>query len=176
MGHKEHHCKMKSAGYLLLQQDNFLPSFAGSFQELRTAGELFDVTLACEDETIEAHKVVMAACSSFFRNVFRKSKQNHPFVYLKGVLHRDLVSLLDYIYTGETQVQAEDVDRFIEVAREMKVKGLAEEDEEENLGQSDEASPDEVLDTSDNLTIETEGSKLDLLEDPAELYSSVSSL
>ena len=155
---------MKSAGYLLLQQDDFLPSFAGSFQELRTAGELFDVTLACEDETIEAHKVVMAACSSFFRNVFRKTKQTHPFVYLKGVLHKDLVALLDYIYTGETQVAAEDVDRFIEVAREMKVNGLAEGDEEvQNIDERDEESLSETLNTTDEL--ESETSKLNNVDD-----------
>merc|ERR1712086_136537 len=156
MGHKEHHCKMKSAGYLLLQQDDFLPSFAGSFQQLRTAGELFDVTLACEDETIGAHKVVLAACSSFFRNVFRKTKQTHPFVYLKGVLHKDLVALLDYIYTGETQVAAEDVDRFIEVAREMKVNGLSEGNEEvENIQTSDEVSLNEGWNTTEELDNET---------------------
>jgi len=161
----------------LLQQSEFLTNYVGSFQELRTAEELLDVTIACEDQTMEAHKVVLSACSPFFRGVFKKSKEKHPFVYLKGVLHRDLVSLMDYIYTGETQVQADDVDRFIEVAREMKVKGLAEEDEEvENSDRSDEASPDEVLDTTDNLTIETEVSKLDLLEDTAELENSVSTL
>merc|ERR1712129_516911 len=118
-----------------------------------------------------------SACSPFFRSVFKKTKEKHPIVYLKGVLHKDLVALMDYIYTGETQVQAEDVDRFIEVAREMKVKGLTEEDEEvENSDKSDEASPDDVLDTTDNLTMETEGSKLDLLEDIAELENLVSTI
>merc|ERR1712129_230291 len=98
----------------------------------------------------------MAACSSFFRNLFRKTKQTHPFVYLKGVLHKDLVALLDYIYTGETQVAAEDVDRFIEVAREMKVNGLAEGDEEvQNIDESDEESLSETLNTTDELESET---------------------
>ena len=117
---------MKSSGFLLLQQNDFLSNYVGSFQELRTAEELFDVTLACEDETVEAHKVVMSACSPFFRHVFNKTKQNHPFVYLKGILYKDLVSLLDYIYTGEAQVLAEDVDRFIDIGREMKITGLSE--------------------------------------------------
>merc|ERR1712129_355647 len=106
----------------------------------------------------------MAACSSFFRNVFRKSTQNHPFVYLKGVLHKDLVALFDYIYTGETQVAAEDVDRFIEVAREMKVNGLSEGDEEvENIQTSDEVSLNETLNTTDEL--ESETSKLNKVDD-----------
>jgi len=119
---------MNSTGYLLLQQSEFLSNYVGSFQELRTARELFDVTLACEDETVEAHKVVISACSPFFRHVLTKAKQNHPFIYLKGVLHKDLLALLDYIYTGETQVPAQDVNRFIEVAQELQIKGLAEDE------------------------------------------------
>ena len=120
--------KMGSSGYLLLQQSEFVSNYVGSFQELRSAGELFDVTLACEDETVEAHKVVISACSPFFRRVLTKTKQNHPFIYLKGVLYKDLVALMEYIYAGETQVLAEDVNRFIETAQELKVKGLTEDE------------------------------------------------
>jgi len=119
---------MYSSGYLLLEHSEFPSNYVGSFQELRNAGELFDVTLACEDETVEAHKVVISACSPFFRHVLSKTKQNHPFIYLKGVLHQDLLALLDYIYTGETKVATEDVNRFIEAAQELKIKGLAEQE------------------------------------------------
>ena len=59
---------MNLSGYLLLEQSDFLSNYVGSFQQLREDEELLDVTLACEDETIEAHKVVLSACSSFFRN------------------------------------------------------------------------------------------------------------
>ena len=114
---------------MFLEQSDFLSNYVGSFQQLRADKELFDVTLACEDETIEAHKVVLAACSIFFRNLFRKAKQSNPIIYLKGVSHKDLVSLLDYIYTGQTQVLAEDVERFIQVGRDMQVKGLADDDD-----------------------------------------------
>ena len=122
---------MSQSGYMFLEQSDFLSNYVGSFQQLRADKELFDVTLACEDETIEAHKVVLAACSIFFRNLFRKAKQSNPIIYLKGVSHKDLVSLLDYIYTGQTQVLAEDVERFIQVGRDMQVKGLADDEEEE---------------------------------------------
>merc|ERR1719186_2479994 len=119
---------MVSPRLLLLEQSDFLSNYVGSFQELRTARELFDVTLACEDETVEAHKVVISACSQFFRHVLTKATQNHPFIYLKGVLYKDLVALLDYIYTGETQIPAQDVNRLIEAARELQIKGLAEDE------------------------------------------------
>jgi len=117
-----------STGFLMLQQSDFPVNYAGSFQELRAADEFFDVTLACEDQTVEAHKVVISACSPFFRHVLSKTKQNHPFIYLRGVVHKDLLALLDYIYTGETKVVADDVNRFIELANEFKIKGLAEQE------------------------------------------------
>ena len=117
---------MNSSGNMLIQQRDPLSNFVGSFEELRTAEELFDVTLACEDETVEAHKVIISACSPFFRHVLTKTKQNHPFIYLKGVLYKDLAAILDFIYNGETQVPAEDVSKFIEAANELKIKGLSE--------------------------------------------------
>ena len=115
---------MKSTGYLLLQQDEST-DLNGAFQELRIAEELLDVTLACEDETLQAHKVVLSASSSFFRGLFRKTKQSNPIIFLHGILYKDLVALLDYIYTGETQILAEDMDRFIKVAKELKIKALS---------------------------------------------------
>ena len=72
---------MNQSGYLLLEQSDFLSNYVGGFQQLRGDKDLFDVTLACEDETIDAHKVVLSACSIFFRNVFKKAKQKHPFIY-----------------------------------------------------------------------------------------------
>jgi len=119
---------MEVESLLVLQQSNFPANFVGSFQNLREAGELFDVTLACDDQSIEAHKVLIAACSPFFRHVLAQTKHTHthPFIYLKGVVAQDLISLLDYVYTGEARVVAENVNRFIEVANELKIKGLAE--------------------------------------------------
>merc|ERR1711936_81211 len=99
-----------------------------SFQQLREAGELFDVTLACEDETVKAHKVVISASSPFFRQILAKIQHNHPFIYLKGIFHKDLLALLDYIYKGETKVFTDDLNRFIKVAEELKIKGLSNDD------------------------------------------------
>jgi len=160
---------MGSSGYLLLQQSEFVSNYVGSFQELRSAGELFDVTLACEDETLEAHKVVISACSPFFRHVLTKIKQNHPFIYLKGVLHRDLVALMEYIYTGETKVPAVDVNRFIEAAQELKIKGLAEDEIETNPPNDDEkkkegqSKEDRLTETVEINPLDYTGSEFSLL-------------
>merc|ERR1712129_167853 len=125
-----------TTGYLLLEQSEFQANIVRSFQDIRTSGEFLDVTLACENETVEAHKVVISACSPFFRHVLATAKQAHPFIYLKGILHEDLVALLDYMYNGETKVAAEHVNRFIEAAQELKIKGLAFEEATEEKKES----------------------------------------
>ena len=122
---------MKSTGYVLLQDES--NDFNRALQELRTKEELLDVTLACEDETIEAHKVVLSASSLFFQSIFKKTKQPHPFIYLRGVFYKDLVALLDYIYTGKAQIASDDVNRFIQVGRDLKVKSLSSEENDDSV-------------------------------------------
>ena len=139
-----------NTGQLLLQQSDFQSNIVGSFQDLRFSGEFLDVTLACDDETVEAHKVVISACSPFFRHILSKAKQAHPFIYLKGILHQDLLALLDYMYNGATKVAAEDVNRFIEAAKELKIKGLApdkvnEREDQQIVAASGEADKEEPI-------------------------------
>jgi len=122
---------MMSGGQLNLQKQDFLNAFAESLQNLRRSDELFDVTLACEDETIEAHKFVLSSNSAFFKEVFKKARKSNPFVYLKGIRHKDLMALLDYMYTGETEVPTENLSRVFQVAKDLKIKGLV--DDEENI-------------------------------------------
>jgi len=151
---------MRAAGFLKLEQSDF-HSFSGSFKELRQDKELFDVTLACEDETLEAHKVILAACSPFFRQIFRKTKQIHPFIYLKGVVSTDLAALMEYIYTGQTQVHADDVQRFLKTGQELNIKGLVEEIEDTISDEAGDGQKNEIQEkTSDTRDIGLGGNDL----------------
>ena len=48
---------------LCLKWDGFQDQERASFQELRNDTDFTDVTLACEDQNIKAHKVILSACS-----------------------------------------------------------------------------------------------------------------
>merc|ERR1712130_321814 len=87
-----------------LKWQNFEFNLANAFQDLRSDVEFFDVTLACDDKQIDAHKVVLSACSSFFREILKKYKHPHPLVYLKGVKFSQIVALPNFIYQGEVNV------------------------------------------------------------------------
>merc|ERR1712123_564388 len=95
-----------------------------AFRELREDKDFFDVTLACDDDQIQAHKVIISACSPFFRNVLRRNHHQHPLLYLKGVKFTDLQSVLNFMYHGEVNVAQDELNSFLAVAQDLKVKGL----------------------------------------------------
>lgn len=49
-----------------------------SCRELREQEEFVDVTLACEGQQVSAHKVVLSACSPYFRSLLKVSVRWTP--------------------------------------------------------------------------------------------------
>jgi len=107
-----------------LRWNDFESNISVAFRELRDDKDFFDVTLACDDEQISAHKVILSACSPFFRNILRRNPHQHPLLYLKGVKYTDLQSVLNFMYNGEVNVAQEELNSFLAVAEELRVKGL----------------------------------------------------
>jgi len=107
-----------------LRWNDFESNISGAFRELRDDKDFFDVTLVCDNEQIQAHKVILSACSTFFRNVLRSNPHQHPLLYLKGVRFSDLQAVLNFMYHGEVNVAQEELNSFLAVAEDLKVKGL----------------------------------------------------
>jgi len=107
-----------------LRWNDFESNISSAFRELRDDKDFFDITLACDDEQIQAHKVILSACSPFFRNVLRRNPHQHPLLYLKGVKYTDLQSVLNFMYHGEVNVAQEELNSFLAVAEDLRVKGL----------------------------------------------------
>merc|ERR1711915_99733 len=102
---------------------------SSAFRELREDKDFFDVTLACDNEQLLAHKVILSACSPFFRAVLKRNKHEHPLLYLKGVKYTDLLAVLNFMYQGEVNVAQEELNTFLSVAEDLKVKGLTQTNE-----------------------------------------------
>jgi hypothetical protein len=107
-----------------LRWNDFKTNISLAFRELRDDKDFFDVTLACGDEQIQAHKMILSACSPFFRNILRRNPHQHPLLYLKGVKYTDLQSVLNFMYHGEVNVAQEELNSFLAVAEDLRVKGL----------------------------------------------------
>ena len=107
-----------------LRWNDFESNISLALRELREDKDFFDVTIACEDEQINAHKVILSACSPFFRDILRRNPHQHPLLYLKGIKLLDLQSVLSFMYHGEVSVAQEELNTFLAVAEDLKVKGL----------------------------------------------------
>ena len=107
-----------------LRWNDFHTNISSAFKQIKDAEEFFDVTLACGEKQIQAHKVIIAACSSFFRNILKQNPHPHPLLYLRGVRFTDLQAVLDFMYYGEVNVAQEKLNSFLAIAEDLRVKGL----------------------------------------------------
>jgi len=108
-----------------LKWNDFETNISTAFRDLREEKEFFDCTLmSCDDEQLNAHKVILSACSPMFRNVLRRNPTKEPVLWLKGVKFSDLQAILTFMYNGEVNVAQDDLNSFLAVAEELKVKGL----------------------------------------------------
>ena len=106
------------------------------FRELLGSNQFADVSLVCDDLTkIQAHRIVLSACSSVFREILQGHKEGHPIIYLRGVQPREMESLLQFMYNAETSFNEDRLNEFLRVAKDLDIKEIA-----ENVDLTDESS------------------------------------
>jgi len=101
------------------------------FIKMRENQKFFDVTLVTDDgQHIQAHKLILAAASLFFEDIFLKNNHNQTnmLIYLKGIHSRELEHVLNFLYAGEAVISQEVVQVFLETAKELQVSGIDYED------------------------------------------------
>ena len=106
-------------GELLLTWDNHRKNASEAFSSLRNDEFFSDVTLACQDQQFKAHKVVLAASSSFFEQVLKNHQHPNPLIYLKGVEVRHMEALLDFVYCGEVSLQQLELEDFLRAGEDQ---------------------------------------------------------
>ena len=100
-------------------------------QELQTQSEFHDVSLGCSDsegKMLKAHMAILSSFSSVLNNMFKQvvgdRERNNVALYLSGISHQDLSSILDFIYQGEVAIMKEQMESFLSTAQELEVFGL----------------------------------------------------
>ena len=124
---------------LCLQWNDFQNNISSAFRDMRNDEHFTDVTLVCEEgPQIDAHKVVLVACSPLFKNILQKNKHTHPIIYMKGVQSKELLAIRDFLYQGEANVHHEDLNSFLALAEELQLKGLQANDQQtkENISET----------------------------------------
>ena len=108
-----------------LKWNNFQTHVSKSFGIFRNEEYLHDVTLVSDDHNkVPAHRLVLSACSAYFRDIFKNNNHAHPLLCLDLISSEDLKNVMDYIYNGEVQIYQENLDKFLAVAQRLKLEGL----------------------------------------------------
>lgn len=109
-----------------LKWNDFQGSISSSLGSLRTTSDLLDVTLQCGTESLQCHRLVLSACSDWFKTVFRAlpAVTQHPVIVLWEATARDMALLLDFMYNGEVNVKQENLNSFLALAEKLSVRGL----------------------------------------------------
>ena len=108
-----------------LKWDDFTSNASKAFSSLRNENYLHNVTLVSNDnQQVSAHKLVLSACSEYFRNIFKNNPNSHPFLCIDEVTKEDLTNIMDYMYNGEVNIYQDHLDRFLGLAERFKLQGL----------------------------------------------------
>lgn len=103
------------------------------FHQLLRNEDFVDVTLACDDLSLKAHKVVLSACSSYFQKLLLENPCKHPTIIMPhDVSFSDLKFIIDFVYKGEIDVSQTELQSLLKTADQLRIKGLCESSNKED--------------------------------------------
>lgn len=147
-----------------LRWNNYQSNLTNVFDELLQNESFVDVTLACEGQSIKAHKMVLSACSPYFQALFYDNPCQHPIIIMRDVRWQELKAIMEFMYKGEINVSQDQINPLLKVAEMLKIRGLAEVNSGAGAGVAahpmvpqqrmtvfDEPDPDEPDDEEDDI-------------------------
>ena len=175
-----------------LEWSEFETNLHNTFAELRREEHFSDVTLVSKDgNLVKAHKLLLSANSPLLDKILKSQDHPKPLIFMHGAKTDVLISLLDFIYSGKVEIRGNQLDEFMALANDLKVKGLSKdqieasgekdskvaiankkmkktyrlglsEDNEIEEDKSEKDIKDDLIDLSDNFVLEDE--KMNLLD------------
>ncbi|XP_050082928.1 broad-complex core protein isoforms 1/2/3/4/5-like [Anopheles aquasalis] len=109
-----------------LRWNNYAQYIATAFGVLRYDEDFVDVTLCCDGRKIGANKMLLSACSPYFKDVFKENPCQHPVIIFKNVRYTDLMSIVEFMYQGEVNIAQDQLPSFLQTAEMLAVRGLTE--------------------------------------------------
>ena len=148
-------------------------------KDLSNSKDFADVTLVCDDQKqIQAHRNILSACSPVFKNMLQiESHSKHSVIFLRGVQHSEMESIIQFIYLGQTTFYEDRINEFLSIAKSLQIPELDKSFDSHSQPQAEELllAPDvnhqtragsKIYDLSDS-------SPMPIIKKPSETVSSV---
>ena len=95
-------------------------------RDLMENNSFADVSLICEDmKIIKAHKNILSTCSPIFKGILEADSSSYCNIYLRGVNHSEINSILQFVYLGEASFHETRVNEFLSLAKSLEIKELS---------------------------------------------------
>ena len=110
-----------------LKWKHIISNLNHSISDMFTDNNYSDVTLVSDDKIpFQAHRYVLSAFSPVLKNILLSNPHSHPLIYLSGVSHEELNSILQFIYLGVASINYICLDKFFQAAVDLQIKNVAE--------------------------------------------------
>ena len=150
---------------------DFHHTISKTFGSIREENYLCDLTLITDDnKQVSAHKLVLSACSDYFKNIFKRNANvPHLVICLDMVDSDTLTHLLDYMYNGEVSMEEENLNSFLHVGARFKIKGLRPEDPRpKNISKTGNVGDFCEISLGENDQMDSSGAVPSIKEEPGE--------
>jgi len=109
-----------------LKWNNHTTTILSVMDTLLEEESLVDVTLSADGQFLRAHRVILSACSPYFRQLFKSHflQDKSPVIIMKDVEFDNLKCLVEYMYKGEANVPQHMLPSFIQTAESLQIRGL----------------------------------------------------
>ncbi|OWF46852.1 kelch-like protein 10 [Mizuhopecten yessoensis] len=96
------------------------------YEELRRSGQLCDVVMKTETREFPVHRAIMSASSTYFRSLFTQEvcSTDQKEVVIPGITADIMEIFVEYAYTREAKITAENIERLLPAADQFHVNGL----------------------------------------------------
>ncbi|XP_016973094.1 uncharacterized protein LOC108040242 [Drosophila rhopaloa] len=105
--------------------NSHLGSIGAAFPQLLAGQRFVDVTLACEGHQLHCHRLVLAACSTYFEAILAEHPCKHPVIILpREIKLWEIQALVDFMYKGEVNVTQAGLGQLLRCAEQLQIRGL----------------------------------------------------
>ena len=101
----------------------FTPNVTSRVSDVFTENSFCDVTLVSDDQKpFQAHRYVLSTFSPVLKDILLNNPHSHPLIFLRGVNHQELDSILQFIYLGKAPVHHGNMKRFALASKDLKIE------------------------------------------------------
>nr|XP_018908349.1 PREDICTED: uncharacterized protein LOC109037934 isoform X1 [Bemisia tabaci] len=116
---------MAASQHYFMKWNNYQSHISNIFLQLYQTETLVDVTVCADGVKLQAHRVILSACSPYFQDILADAGPN-PILLLHDISSSDMKSILDFIYRGELNVASHRTSSLLRAANSLQISGLME--------------------------------------------------